>query len=277
MTTVVAYLSMQGTQYSAVNLISDSQVSWKDEYGNVVKYKSSQKVFSLHRSPVMFAYCGKSLFGLNVLSQLTTALDYSSDFVNAQSIEEQSQSVLSALNLAALEYSKLSDLEYTQIIHVARFGVDFFMCEYSYNPTNKNFEHNLINVEPKEYDDKKLDKVIEVWGSGKKSFDKVYREMVKMNGNFSRVYFRSLVLQLKHQEDTFSGGVPQMMVLNREGLASPVGIRYGSKTYLAGAPYLFGVPQDNIEFRDEYYGFVDLRGKPFSGSRIYSFKDWKPK
>ena len=216
MTTVITYLSKQGGRPSAVNMISDSQISWKNHDGSVAaSFKYSQKLFALRQSPVMFGYCGDSLFGLGVLSQLLTTLDASSDFVNAATIQGQSHFVLGALNLVTPNYPFPSDLASTQILQVSRIDGQFFLFEYSYNHLTKLFEGTQVSAEPSSSSE-----MLGTWGSGRDEYTDIRIHMVVKNGCYSRNYFRSLVLLLKHHCDPFSGGAPQMMVLGLRREAS---------------------------------------------------------
>jgi hypothetical protein len=272
MTTVIAYLSKQGGKPSAVNLVSDSQISWKNHDGGVAaSFKYSQKLFALRQSPVMFGYCGDSLFGLGILSQLLTTLDASSDFVTAGTIQDQSHFVLGTLNFAATEYPFPSDLASTKILQVSRIGRQFFLFEYSYNHTSKSFEGTQVCAKSSDSSE-----MLGAWGSGRDAFNDIRIDMVAKNGSYSRNYFRSLVLQLNYHCDSFSGGAPQMMVLGLKRTAIPVGVRVGSQTYLSGMPYCVGVPLPGIEFRNEFYELVTESGQIYSGNPTYEFQDWKP-
>lgn len=272
MTTLVAYLSVDDIGPSAITLISDSRITWADASNNIAaEFSHSQKLFYLHRSPTIFGYCGDSLFSLAAISQISTALDLSTDFIRSECMLEKARMVQEMLSSAAGGYPKASDLSRTSLIQVTRIGPEFFAHEFCYNSSSQEFEGRDVPL----HTDQKSH-FVSAWGSGQHRFREIAEYMKDKNGDHARSFFRSLVLQLKYERDRFSGGAPQMVVLGREKLPIPVGVRYQGSTYLLGLPYTAGHPLENVEFRNESYEFVDYEGTRRSHSQKHGYKDWRP-
>jgi hypothetical protein len=270
LTTVVVYLSMDYKGPSGITLMSDSRVTWTVGSKSVARYDHSQKLFFLRESPSVFGYCGDSLFSLAALSQITTALDLSYEYIRSSSIQHKVQLVEGMLRNAAAKYPFPLEASATQVIQITRIEQTFYMCEFIYNANTKGFEGSSVELKANEES-----RLLGVWGSGTQFFKEVSRYMVKHNGQFARVYYRSLVLQLECEYDEKSGGPPQMIALGRDKTATPVGIRHKDETFLVGLRYSAGETLQGTEFRNEYYEFVGENGVLCSNSQQHRYNDWK--
>ena len=273
MTTIAAYLSFDRLGASAVTLVSDSRVTWTDANRNIVeRYNHSQKLFCLNKSATIFGYCGNSLFSLAAISQISAALDFSTEFIRSECMAEKARLVQEMLSSAAVDYPKDPEFDKTHLIQVSRIGKEFHVYEFSYNESKQSFEGRSVLL-PSGAESE----FIKAWGTGRASYKRIKDSMATLNnGKSARIFFRSLVLHLKHEIDSFSGGAPQMMVLRREKPPFPVGVYYWGSAYLLGLPYTAGQPLRKVEFRNEKYEFVDFNGTRRSHSQQHGYIDWRP-
>jgi len=272
MSTLTGFVSIDNKGNATVALLSDSRLTFIERGKKDTNFDYSPKLFYLKSSPSIFGYCGDSIFVLGVLTQICTALDISKTFIESSSINKKTDVVLDALNESAKYYPGLSQ-NTTQIVQIINIGKKFFMCEYEYNGQKRKFNKMISNINIA----KGADSVcIGSWGSGRTFYKKINSYMRDKNGKYSRVYFRSMVLLLKHEVDKMTGGAPQMVVLSSDGLAKPVGIQYKKQMYLLGLPHIFEKTLDIVEFRNEAYEFVNENGTMKSRSQKHGYKDWIP-
>lgn len=264
MTTLSAFHSVEGSGVvSAIYLVSDSQIS--SPKAPNYNYSYAQKIFNFKHSPDIIGYSGNSLFGSNSLSKLTSIVDNLNIFKNLNDSEFKINYITKFLNEEFKLFPPVLYSDSNEFMYISRN--DKF-CVYHIFLKNKLFHFNKIKLKEKSG-------ILFSCGRGAKLFEEMYKLKVKLNhGNeTSRVVFWSFLNHLESKKDLYTGGPPQLMLIGKSSISKAVIIYINDKFFLQGNIIQHhDIINDKMEIRNQFFEFVDKKGKPRSNAQRYFLK-----
>ena len=230
-----ARLSVDNRGPSAIYIVSDSRITW----GSPDKrWDSGRKVFAM-KSADVFGYCGEVLFPSLVLGQLSDLIDRGLLWPRDRAAENRHSIILKYLKTSFERRHDAPNHDFT-IIHCAREG-DGLACKFhawriGYEAANKSWSNARIDVSR---DGKS--RLLAALGSGKKHLEREIRHWNDTaQGGTARAIFSAFCDALVAGEDPLSGGMPQLVSLDR---------RTGGKcwdSWLYDVRYIYGLPVEAL-------------------------------
>jgi hypothetical protein len=119
-TTLVAFVAVDGHGPSAFYLASDSRITWGAPHR---RWDAGRKLFASVRHPHAFGYSGDVVFPSLVLTQLVELIDTESVFADADTPEEEHSKIATAIQNSFHLRQNTPDESFS-ILHVSRQGSD---------------------------------------------------------------------------------------------------------------------------------------------------------
>lgn len=251
MTSLVAFVSIDSHGPTAFYLGSDSRITWKTHQ----RWDSGRKVFASRRYPHAFGYCGDVVFPSLALSQVIELIDTEVLFIGANSPDECHLRVTSAIKASFSLRQNAPDSDF-EILHVIRDGSSnqsvFKLWKLTYEVSNGSWTDLKIDVAS----DRSC--LVLALGSGANAITRHQRRWQSSEqGETTRAIYSAFCDSLISQEDTRSGGAPQLAGIYRSGPARMIGTVHNSVKYFCGLPVTEEIMSDALEWRDELFQRID--------------------
>jgi hypothetical protein len=232
----MGWISFDQRDASAFHLVSDSRITW----GSSEKlWNGGRKVFACKTIPDVFGYCMDVLYPSLVLGQIVDAIDGGLLFRQETTAEQKHQIFLDRLRESHSLGVNAEFREY-RIFHITRIGLglgcSFKAWETHFDP-NKGFKDKCIKM-PDQTD------LVFARGSGEGSVKNSIFDWSKLQSSgFSRGLLGAFCDALESQQDTRSGGSPQLASIYRIGPSHSIGFMENGNLSLNGLP-LTDLPGD---------------------------------
>ena len=240
MTSLVSWIGVDNRKISSLYIASDSRLTRPREVVvDGVRQKvfdvvsdSAQKVFACATCPDIFGYCGNAEEPPRALASLVEAvdrgtipLDRESAYTRAEQIRDYIRTSL-PITVGGPDYSE------TLIVHGTRQGEGYLNADFV---ASEIFVHGSRWTRSTQQLPDCSDIVV-ARGSGA-SYVTQWRErwVSAQRARTSRGVFGALCKALEVNDDSKSGGAPQLVGIYQEGLACTFGIIYKNERYVAGA------------------------------------------
>lgn len=233
MTTLISWISVDSRGPSAINIVSDSRITWgSDKY----RWDTGRKVFSCSPNDI-FGYCGDVLFPSLVLGQLTDLIRDELLWEEDCSADKKHSIIFDFLKSSFEHRHNAPDRDFS-IIHCSKenrvMQSTFHMWHTSFHRNTGEWNDNSINV-----NDCQNSKLLLALGSGKKSVqDSVNKWENSSQGGTARAVFSAFCDSLFDGNDPLSGGMPQIVSIDRSKGARVIGF------VLNGNRFIYGLPQN---------------------------------
>ncbi|WP_417494467.1 hypothetical protein [Maricaulis sp.] len=255
MTTVAIWLSKQNQSPSAMNIASDSRLS----FGQHGTWDSGRKIFACQNTADVFGYAGDSTLGTSLLSQIASTVDYTN--LRRMTATQKRQVCEKIMESASQGYFRHLHLD-LKILHC------FYDEEHGFVAWHSEFDSSTTiwtHVRLKLVDRLESDTALEIgaFGSGGKSFEeRLWSRTGSPNGvRYSNTFFKALADVIDENDDPFSGGPIQMVSLGTRGVAKPAIFLRGQDHFLFGVKVDPSILMKDLECWNELGEFVD----PVSG------------
>ena len=237
MTSIAAKISVDSRGASALYILSDSRISWATPRS--VNWDAGQKTFCSQVSADIFGFCGDAFFPPYALRQMVDVINSGLLFYKNEAAEDRHEKAFSVFQSTISSESQLGINDFS-VVHGARDGElmssRFRLWIVRFDSTSKTWHKKELNL------DHSYSHLSYIDGSGQKVIRKYEQgwENTSAEGT-TRAAFWSFCDALFSQEDSQSGGPPQLVGIWRKGVARHFGIIWCGKRYLAGAQ----VPDDS--------------------------------
>lgn len=230
-TTILSWISVDARGPSGIYIVADSRITWGSASS---RWDSGRKVFAC-RSADIFGYCGDVLYPTLALSQLGDLVD--------RGLLWDSGLDAHARHTKFFDYVKASfgrrhnAPEYNfSIVHCARDGkgltASFHIWKVRYQATSREWIDEPINV-----GNPSKSMVLLQLGSGREALDReIMTWAAGSQGGTSRSIFSAFCDSLEKGLDPLSGGIPQIVSLDRRSGGQVIGF------IAKGTRYLYGLP-----------------------------------
>ncbi len=265
MTTLLCWLSIDSRGPSAINLVADSRITWGS---GASRWDSGTKVFAA-ATPDVFAFCGDVVFPALVLNQIVDLVGRGLLWDAETDAEKRHAIVIDYLKNSFSRRHNAPNRSFT-ILHISRQGslhdCKFLAWRTDYSSQRYNWLDTQIDISSFVKSD-----VIAVCGSGSKALSqKIAAWQLTAQGETSRAMFSAFCDALVAGVDQHTGGIPQLVSLDRKSAGKLVGFVHGGTRYLHGLPVDYTPAQDKIEWVDQLFNrFSPQTLKPLSGSQKY--------
>ena len=238
-------------------LASDSRISWSS---NTV-WDYGRKLFASRNHPEILGYCGDVLFPSQVLGQIIEQIDSGILFNCGETHQQKFHKIASIIKQSWGSYPDFSHQGF-EVIYCTRqksgINAEFHVWVLKWTPSNEWAE--LILPLSSHAGHTSYSKIIKVMGSGTQSVEDWYKRWAKSDiGKTSRAVFSAFCDSLESEQDSRSGGVPQLVGMYRQEPAKSFGVIYKEKCYLFGLPVFQSSSYENVEWRNELFECCDGR------------------
>ncbi len=253
MTTLIAWIALDSRGPSALYFASDSKVSWS---GGSTRENSCRKVFASRAHPHAIGFYGDVPFATHVIDQVLNLIDHGLVFSPGDSSEIQHQRVAEAIKGMHASGFGIAPRK-VSILHAIRTVRGnysrFRIWQLSFDGLSwRDVEITIF------YDRSNL---IGAWGTGEGAIRSAYDKWFRSGqSGTSRTIYSALCDALQLEEDTQTGGAPQLVSIRRDATcADCIGSIYRGRRYFMGSQI---EPKDSIdlnvvEWRDELFNRID--------------------
>lgn len=254
MTTLIAWVSYQNGNQTALNLAGDSRITWQ---GTASRWDTVRKLYWCKSRPDVFGYAGDVVSMSTLLSQVADLIDHSVVQVDQLSAEARHCAYIDLIKSSFDMRERTPDVSQLTMFHGSREGTGtsarFRLWRSKYDAESKRLDDAEITVPIGE------ESFSIAAGSGGGEFRTRRDAYWKRYGKTARVNFRALLDVAKCADIKGTGGSPQVVSIGRDGPPKPVGVFVDGKCSFMGMP-LDGVGRNSeIEWRDDNYTL--LKGK----------------
>lgn len=249
MTTLISWLSVDQRGPSAIYIASDSRITWGSGQR---RWDSGRKVFAAKTTDI-FGYCGDVLFPSLVLGQLVDLIDKNLLWEIDSNSAVRHAAILSYLKISFSRRHDTPNHDFS-ILHCVRngekLGCSFELWQIDYKSSEDKWIDRSIDVSPKE----NTSRLLVALGSGAKAFEaEAYSWTNSSQGQVSRAYFSAFCDALKVGADELSGGMPQLVSLDRQNGGKVLGYVSEGVRYIYGLPISYLHAFKGIEWVDERF------------------------
>ncbi|WP_127088413.1 hypothetical protein [Aquabacter cavernae] len=230
-TTLLSWISVDSRGPSRIYIVGDSRITWGSES---YRWDSGRKVFA-SRTADIFGYCGDVLYPTLVLGQLGDLAGQSLLWDQQANAEMRHDKIVEYLKRSFERRHNAPDYDFT-ILHGARDGEglrgSFYLWKTSYRVGRRTWTDQKIDVGVP-----LKSAVLVKLGSGDHALDREIDAWdANPQGGTARSIFSAFCDALEKKSDPLSGGVPQIVSLDRRGGGKVIG-------FIAdGAHYIYGLP-----------------------------------
>ena len=247
MTSLLSWIACDSRKPAAVYIAVDSRITWKSAINqNVIihKWDYAQKSFILKNHPDIFGYCGDSFYVTQIMSQYIDLADNNILFAKGEFPTNKFKIIFNFLETHHKRYP-LEILKDYSIVYYTYYENDFWELYISFS----NFK---LSKEIKKLDISKSQELY-VRGSGQTQIKKILTKYKKSDiAGTSRMYFTSFCSILDLNEDSSTGGAPQLIGLYNNGQSKIFGVISKNKKYILGSEIVHCIYK-NIEWRNNLF------------------------
>lgn len=248
MTTLLSWMSVDSRGPSAIYIVTDSRITWGS---SAHRWDSGRKVFAAS-TPDIFGYCGDVLFPSLVLGQIVDLVGRGLLWDTDCSAAERHRLVAEYLQTSFGRRHNAPDYGFT-IVHGSREGAamkgTFHAWRIEYDPRTRAWTDEELDTS-----NAGDSRVIITLGSGN---DALNREIEVWNASpqqgTARALFSAFCDALEAGLDPLTGGVPQLVSLDRRSAGKAVGYIGAETRYVHGLPINYSPAQDGMEWVDSLF------------------------
>lgn len=249
MTSLIAWIGVDGRGQTSAYLASDSRISWNDS----TTWDTGVKLFASYRYPEIFGYCGDITFPSSFLANLTLQIDSKLLLTSEDSIENKIDKIF--------QYIKDDFKNYPAKINKG-FEILYFSREF----TGINSKFHLSKFKW-QYDTKwqyeqitlpRQSGIVNYTGSGSNSIFHWQRRWQRTEvKRTSRAVFSAFCDSINSGEDPYTGGAPQLIGLYRIGSGRLFGIIHNNACYINGKLIEKEENLNEVEWRNNLFERCD--------------------
>jgi hypothetical protein len=267
MTSFIAWLGVDSRGPTSMYFASDSRISWDKLPG---AWDCGQKVFVSNSSPEIFGFTGYVLLPQSILNKACSFIDRGLRPSYANENFQTRVAWLQELVKSETDKHPNRRIEDFTIFYGQRLGAGM--------PPKSEFHLHVISWDSKARELSnwpvllpRRSAVLKTHGTGKSGVDKWNDAWTLSDqGNTSRTMFSAFCDSLRAKEDPMSGGEPQLGGLYRQGAGHTFGVVTSNGASVHGS-LLSEVPRGvKIEWRDELFQRVDVRGELLKHAQPHS-------
>jgi hypothetical protein len=249
MTSLAAWVGVDGRGTSALYFVSDSRLTWAPAG---LEWSLGRKLFASGTTSDIFGYCGDVLFPSLVLSQLESLLNSSVLSPRGVAPHERHELILGMIQNSLESYPAAKRAAFS-IIHGAReyAGLKslFHLWKLDWS-TQLGWADTRVDL-PNE------SRVALALGSGAGAFVEWEKRWQRPLGRVSRAVFGAFCDALKSGADPKTGGAPQLVRLYRDGPGSAVGVIFEGQRFIYGICVPPGAGVHSVEWRNTQFERCD--------------------
>lgn len=248
MTTILSWISIDARGPSGIYIVADSRITWGSASS---RWDSGRKVFAC-RSADIFGYCGEVLYPTLVLGQLGDLVDRGLLWDPSVDANERHTKFFDYLKISFGRRHNAPEYDFT-IVHCARDGQglkgSFHIWKVSYRAKFRDWID-----EPVDFGNPNKSMVLLQLGSGRKALDReITTWAAGSQGGTSRSIFSAFCDSLEKGQDPLSGGIPQIVSLDRRNGGQVIGFVAEGTRYLYGLPIQALPELDSIMWVDALF------------------------
>lgn len=251
MTTLISWISVDSRGPSAIYVVADSRITWGSQ---ARRWDSGRKVFAAPTSDV-FGYCGDVLFPSLVLGQVVDLVTRGLLWDGDTDPGERHTVLVEYLRTAFARRQSAPDQAFT-VVHAARRGSgmqsDFLAWRTDYTPGGRGWTDTPLYTAEHEKSN-----VVITLGSGNQALN---REIESWNaspqGGTARSLFSAFCDALETGADPLTGGVPQIVSIDRKSHGKVLGYVADGQRYIHGSPIGYSTAQESIEWVDRLFNRI---------------------
>jgi hypothetical protein len=251
MTSLIAWVGIDSRGQTSAYLASDSRISW----GDSASWDTGRKLFVSASFPEIFGYCGDVIFPSQILSHIIEQIDNNLLLQKEDSIENKIKKIFHCIQTDFQDYPESLNKGF-EILYFSRenCGMDtkFHLSKIKWNHHNK-WQIKSIPL-PRQSG------LVNYTGSGVNSIYNWYRrwQHTEIKGT-SRAVFSAFCDSITSNEDSFTGGAPQLVGLYRKGAGKRFGIIHDRKRYINGKLFERAENINTVEWRNCLFERCDGR------------------
>lgn len=259
MTTLISWLSVDSRGPSAIYVVADSRITWGSQ---TRRWDSGRKVFAASTSDV-FGYCGDVLFPSLVLGQVIDLVTRGLLWTDDTDPDERHVVLVEYLRTAFARRQNAPDQGFT-VVHAARRGAgmksEFLVWRTDYVPGARGWTDTPLHTA-----EHGRSHVVVTLGSGSEPLNReIENWRVSPQGGTARSLFSAFCDALEVGADPLTGGVPQIVSIDRKSRGKALGFVADGQRYIHGSPIGYSAAQESIEWVDRLFN----RMSPASLARL---------
>lgn len=248
MTTLISWISVDSRGPSAIYVVTDSRITWGSQ---ARRWDSGRKVFAAPTADV-FGYCGDVLFPSLVLGQVVDLVTRGLLWTEDTDPTDRHAVLVEYLRTAFARRHNAPDQAFT-VVHAARrgsgIGSDFLVWRTDYMPGAHGWRDMQLDTEAKGHSH-----VVVTLGSGSAPLkQEIENWRVSPQGGTARSLFSAFCDALQTGADPLTGGVPQIVSVDRKSKGKVLGFIADGQRYLHGLPIDYSPAQESIEWVDRLF------------------------
>lgn len=229
----------------------DSRITWGSQSR---RWDSGRKVFAAP-TPDVFGYCGDVLFPSLVLGQIVDLVSRGLLWTPETAPEDRHATLLNYFQTAYGRRQNAPDEAFT-IVHAARRGVEmrgeFLAWRIDYAPGGRGWTDVRLDTV-----DHGKSRIVVTLGSGSEPLSRELETWrTSPQGGTARSLFSAFCDALEVGADPLTGGVPQIVSLDRKSGGKIVGFVADGQRYVYGSPISYSPTQQSIEWVDRLFNRI---------------------
>ncbi len=248
MTTLLSWISVDDRGPSAIYIVSDSRITWGSANQ---RWDSGRKVYAANSADI-FGYCGEVLFPSLALGQLTDLIDRQLLWSSGSYAKTRHAIIIDFLRTSFERRRNAPNYDFS-IIHCSRDGKGLdsvFHCWLiSFHAQSNSWSDSSIDVSHEGNS-----KVLAELGSGTHPLKREIRRWNESpQGETARAIFSAFCDALEKGSDSLSGGMPQLVSLDRHTNGKVIGFVSKGVRYIHGLPVKSLPALDTMEWVDSLF------------------------
>ena len=248
MTTLISWMSVDSRGPSAIYVVTDSRITWGSQ---ARRWDSGRKVFAA-TTPDVFGYCGDVLFPSLVLGQIIDLVGRGLLWTSESDPEERHVALFKYLQTAYGRRQNAPDQAFT-VVHAARRGSkmkgEFMAWRIDYAPGGRGWTDVRLDTS-----DHGKSRVVVTLGSGSEPLNRELENWrASPQGATARSLFSAFCDTLEVAADPLTGGVPQIVSMDRKSEGKIFGFVADGQRYVHGSPISYSPAQESIEWVDRLF------------------------
>lgn len=248
MTTILSWISVDARGPSGIYIVADSRITWGSASS---RWDSGRKVLAC-RSADIFGYCGDVLYPTLALSQLGDLVDRGLLWDSSVDANARHTKFFDYLKASFGRRHNAPEYDFT-IVHCARDGQGLKCSFHIWKVSYRARFHDWID-ERVDFGNPMKSEVLLQLGSGRQALDREVKTWAASSqGGTSRSIFSAFCDSLEKGQDPLSGGMPQIVSLERRGGGQVIGFIAEETRYLYGLPIQALPGLDSITWVDALF------------------------
>jgi hypothetical protein len=244
-TTLLSWLSIDDRGPSSIYIVSDSRITWGSADN---RWDSGRKVFATQSADI-FGYCGEVLFPSLLLGQLGDLIDRHLLWQDDSDAKTRHSIIVGYLKASFKRRHNAPNHDFT-IMHCSRdasgLGSAFSCWRIDYDAKNNSWRDTAIDVSH----DSKSRLLIALGSGGEFLNQEIKRWNDTSQGGTARSIFSAFCDALEAGGDPYTGGMPQIVALDRQAGGKVIGFATQNTRYIYGLPVEALTTLDNIDWVD---------------------------